>query len=194
MEGLNFIKNYVKSSISVKEAILSDENLLSTIFSVVNKGTSALQHGNKIIIAGNGGSAADSQHIAAEFVSRFFYDRPGLPAVALTTDTSILTAIGNDYGYEKVFSRQIQAVGRKGDIFIGITTSGNSKNIIEAVYEAKKSGLYTVGLCGNKGSILELADICLSVPSDITPHIQESHIMIGHMICAMIEHNIFPKK
>ncbi|MFP1878670.1 D-sedoheptulose 7-phosphate isomerase [Lonsdalea quercina] len=194
MEGLNFIKNYVKSSISVKETVLSDEGLLNTIAAVVNKGTSALQNGNKIIIAGNGGSAADSQHIAAEFVSRFFYDRPGLPAIALTTDTSILTAIGNDYGYEKVFSRQIQAIGRKGDIFIGITTSGNSKNIIEAIHEAKKSGLYTVGLCGNKGSILELADICLSVPSDITPYIQESHIMIGHIICAMVERNMFPEE
>ncbi|MFP1785997.1 D-sedoheptulose 7-phosphate isomerase [Lonsdalea quercina] len=194
MEGLNFIKNYVKSSISLKETVLSDEGLLNTIAAVVNKGTSALQNGNKIIIAGNGGSAADSQHIAAEFVSRFFYDRPGLPAIALTTDTSILTAIGNDYGYEKVFSRQIQAIGRKGDIFIGITTSGNSKNIIEAIHEAKKSGLYTVGLCGNKGSILELADICLSVPSDITPYIQESHIMIGHIICAMVERNMFPEE
>lgn len=193
MESLNYIKSYVESSISVKQKVLNDSTFLNTISTVVDKCTAALKSGNKIILAGNGGSAADAQHIAAEFVSRFFYDRPGLHAIALTTDTSILTAVGNDYGYEKVFSRQLQAIGNANDIFIGITTSGNSKNIMLAIDEAKKKGLFTIGLCGNKGSILELADVCLSVPSDVAPYIQESHIMIGHIICAMIEKNIFPQ-
>lgn len=194
MENLNYIKKYIESSIHTKQKLLSDSSVLQRIEEVVSICTAALNNGNKILLAGNGGSAADAQHIAAEFVSRFFYDRPGLPAVALTTDTSILTAIGNDYGYDKVFSRQVQAMGCRGDVFIGITTSGNSKNIISAITEAKNRGLLTVGLCGNKGLILDQADLCLSVPDSVTPHIQESHIMLGHIICAMVEKNIFPTK
>ena len=193
MENISYIKDYIQSSIAVKQSVLNDTALLNTVAQVVEKCTLALNSGNKILIAGNGGSAADAQHIAAEFVSRFFYDRPGLPAMALTTDTSILTAIGNDYGYDKVFSRQIQAMGNPGDIFIGITTSGNSVNVIKAIEEAKNKGLFTVGLCGNKGSIIELAEVCLPVPNAVTPYIQECHIMLGHIICAMIEKNIFPQ-
>ncbi|MCL9668598.1 D-sedoheptulose 7-phosphate isomerase [Rosenbergiella epipactidis] len=194
MENMSYIKNYIQSSIEVKQKVLSDAALLSTVEMVVDKCTQALKSGNKIILAGNGGSAADAQHIAAEFVSRFFYDRPGLPAMALTTDTSIITAIGNDYGYDKLFSRQIQALGNPGDVFIGITTSGNSVNIINAIEEANSKGLLTIGLCGNKGKILDLANVCMAIPNSITPYIQECHIMLGHIICAMIERNIFPQE
>lgn len=193
MENMSYIKNYIQSSIDVKQHVLNDTVLLDTVAEVVEKCTHALKSGNKILLAGNGGSAADAQHIAAEFVSRFFYDRPGLPAMALTTDTSILTAIGNDYGYDKVFARQIQAMGNPGDVFIGITTSGNSTNVIKAIEEANQKGLFTIGLCGNKGAILELANLSLSIPNHVTPYIQECHIMLGHIICAMIERNIFPQ-
>lgn len=194
MESLNYITDYINASINVKQLVLEDKDLLNKISQVVDLCTVAIANGNKVLIAGNGGSAADAQHIAAEFVSRFFYDRPGLPAFALTTDTSILTAVGNDYGYELVFARQIQAVGNKGDVFIGISTSGNSKNIILALDEAKKKGIHTVGLCGNTGALLTKTDICLSVPHNVTPYIQESHIMIGHIICALIEKKVFPKE
>ena len=143
-------------------------------------------------MAGNGGSAADAQHISAEFVSRFYFDRPGLPSVALTTDTSALTAIGNDYGYENVFSRQIEALGNAGDIFIGISTSGKSKNVVNALISANKKEIYTVGLIGENGGLMEkLCKYCIKVPSSETPRIQESHILIGHIICGMVEDKIF---
>lgn len=193
MDSLKYISSYIESSIDVKKSVLNDSTLIEKINEVADMCCEAIKRGNKILIAGNGGSAADSQHIAAEFVSRFFYDRPGLPAFALTTDTSILTAVGNDYGYENVFARQIQAVGKAGDIFIGITTSGNSENILKAIESAKENDIFTVGLCGDKGTILDYSDICLSVPNSITPYIQESHIMIGHIICAIIEMKIFPR-
>ena len=152
------------------------------------------KNGNKVLIAGNGGSAADAQHMAAEFVSRFFYDRPGLPAIALTTDTSMLTAIGNDYGFKKLFSRQLQAQSQSGDIFIGISTSGNSENVIHAVMTAKEANIASVVLCGEGGTLKDLADIAICVPSSITPYIQECHICIAHMICAIVEAQIFPKE
>jgi D-sedoheptulose 7-phosphate isomerase len=194
VESLDYVHKYIESSINVKKQVLSDEELLGNILRVVELCTNAIINGNKVLLAGNGGSAADAQHIAAEFVSRFFYDRPGLPAFALTTDTSILTAVGNDYGYELVFARQVQAVGNKGDVFIGLSTSGNSKNIIAALDEAQSKGIHTIGLCGNSGAILDKSDICLSVPNNVTPYIQESHIMIGHIICALIERNMFPQE
>ena len=149
--------------------------------------------GNKVLLAGNGGSAADSQHIAGELVSRFMFDRPGLPAIALTTDTSIITAIGNDYGYESLFSRQIQALGKSGDIFIAYSTSGKSPNILNALVEAKV-GIKSIGLTGNKKAEMNnLCDIVLEVPSADTPKIQEGHLVIGHIICGIIENNIFGK-
>ncbi len=193
MENLNYIEKYLNNSISVKQKLLDDKDLLKRIQKVAEAVQDIYQKGNKVMIAGNGGSAGDSQHIAAELVSRFFYDRPGLAAIALTTDTSMLTAISNDYGYEKVFSRQIQAQGVKGDIFIGISTSGNSKNIIEAVNEAKEKGIYTVAMCGSGGVLSSKADISLNMPSNSTPFIQECHIVIGHIICAIVERNIFPQ-
>ena len=144
------------------------------------------------MIAGNGGSAADAQHIAAEFVSRFNFDRPGLPALALTTDTSILTAVGNDYGYEKLFQRQIEANGVAGDVFLGISTSGNSPNILRALEAARLKGITTFGLTGEGGGKMRaLCDHCLCVPSADTPRIQEAHILIGHTLCAMVELALF---
>ena len=143
-------------------------------------------------MAGNGGSAADAQHIAGEFVSRFAFDRPGLAAIALTTDTSILTAIGNDYGYEKLFSRQVQALGSKGDIFIGYSTSGRSPNVLRAFEEARSKGIVCVGFTGNKGGpMIELCDFLLAVPSDETPKIQEGHLVLGHILCGLVERAMF---
>ena len=148
--------------------------------------------GRKVLIAGNGGSAADAQHFAGELVSRFYFDRPALAAIALTTDSSILTAIGNDYGYLDVFSRQVEALGCAGDVFIAISTSGNSANILKAVQSAKAKGLVVVGLTGRGGEKLkELCDICICAPSDSTPRIQECHLVIEHTICACIEETLF---
>lgn len=152
------------------------------------------KNGNKTLIAGNGGSAADAQHLTGELVSRFYFDRPGLPAIALTTDTSILTAIGNDYGYERIFARQIEANSNKGDVFIGISTSGNSKNILEALKVCKEKEVLTVGMTGETGGIMAaLCDYCIKVRSSETPRIQEAHIMVGHIICSLIEESLFGK-
>lgn len=148
----------------------------------------AIRNGYKILLCGNGGSAADSQHIAAEFVGRFVKERCGLPAIALTTDTSILTAIGNDYGYDEVFRRQVEALGREGDVLIGISTSGNSGNIVKAFEQAKKQGVKTLALTGQKDSKMSaLADVTLKVPAPVTARVQECHIMVGHMICEYID-------
>lgn len=153
-----------------------------------------LNRGGKILLAGNGGSAADAQHIAGEFVSRFAFDRPGLPAIALTTDSSILTAIGNDYGYEKLFARQVQALGHKGDVFIGYSTSGKSPNVLLALEEARTRGLVCIGLTGNRsGPMSTLCDHLLEVPSGDTPKIQEGHLVLGHVLCGLVENAIFKK-
>jgi D-sedoheptulose 7-phosphate isomerase len=189
-----YINNQVKKSIDVKQKLLENEELMTLIKEVALKCVDVYKNGNKTLIAGNGGSAADAQHIAGEFVSRFYFDRPGIPSIALTTDTSIITAIGNDYGYEKLFSRQVQANGIKGDMFIGISTSGNSANVIEALKECKEKGIITVGLTGEKGGkMAEMCDYCIKVPSNETPRVQESHILIGHIICAVVEEAIFGK-
>ncbi|WP_308910065.1 D-sedoheptulose 7-phosphate isomerase [Pseudokordiimonas caeni] len=146
------------------------------------------QEAGKILLIGNGGSAADAQHLAAELVGRFMAERKALPAIALTTDTSILTAVANDYSFDRVFARQIEALGRAGDVLIAISTSGNSRNIIEGVLAAKNVGLKVIGMTGSAGGRLaEVADLCISAPTDETSHIQELHIMIGHMICAQVE-------
>ena len=158
------------------------------IYKAVVSISEAIRRGNKLLIAGNGGSAADAQHIAAEVVGRFYRERRGLPAIALTTDTSILTSIGNDYGFEQIFSRQIEALGRKGDVFLGISTSGNSVNVVNAVRKAAELGITTVGLTGEEGGKLKgLVDILIAVPSSNTPRIQEVHITIGHIICELVE-------
>jgi D-sedoheptulose 7-phosphate isomerase len=192
MENLEYVKSYLSASLAVKKKLNEDESVIASIKNAAELVESAYRAGYKVLIAGNGGSAGDAQHIAAEFVSRFFYDRPGLPAIALTTDTSMLTAIGNDYGFKRLFSRQVQAQGNPGDVFIGISTSGNSENIIEAVSEAKKQGLTTVALCGEGGILSSLVDIALVAPSESTPHIQECHIVMGHIICGLVEERIFP--
>ncbi len=189
-----YISDQVKKSINVKRQLLANNELIDLIKEVSLKCVEVYKNGNKTLIAGNGGSAADAQHIAGEFVSKFYFDRPGLASIALTTNTSIMTAIGNDYGYEKLFSRQVQANGVKGDMFIGISTSGNSANVIEALKECKEKGIITVGLTGEKGGkMAEICDYCIKVPSNETPRIQEAHILIGHIICSVVEEAIFGK-
>ncbi len=188
----NYIKDQIKKSYETKQAIYQNEDLLNKIEQVCRLCVELYKTKNKTILAGNGGSAADAQHIAAELVGRYGFDRPSIPSLALTTDTSCLTAIGNDYGYDKVFSRQLEGMGQNGDLFIGISTSGNSKNIINAFEVAKQKGIKTVALVGKDGGeMAKIADIALVVPSDSTPRIQESHILIGHIICDIIEKEIF---
>lgn len=185
----------ISSSQMVKQLLLNDEFLVNQIEQAADMVIAAYEMGNKTLLAGNGGSAADAQHIAGEFVSRFYFDRPGLASIALTTDTSILTAIGNDYGYERLFSRQVQALGVAGDVFIGITTSGNSENILQALHEANTRGIKTIGFTGQGGGKMEaLCDICIKVPSFETPRIQECHILIGHIICYLVEEALFGEK
>ena len=193
MDDLGFVKNYLEQSIDTKIKILGNENLLLKIASVSKLIVDCYRAGGKVLLAGNGGSAGDAQHIAAEFVSRFYYDRPGLPAISLTTDSSMLTAIGNDYGFDRIFSRQVQAQGGKGDVFIGISTSGNSLNVTKAIEEAASMGITTVGLCGEGGKIKSMVDYPICIPSSSTPLIQESHICVGHMICAIVEKTIYPQ-
>lgn len=188
----DIIATQIKESISTKNAILVNEELIEKISRASDIVTHAYHHRHKTLLAGNGGSAADAQHIAGEFVSRFYFDRPGIASIALTTDTSILTAIGNDYGYDKLFERQVQAQGVKGDVFIGISTSGNSENIVKALIACKSMGIYSIGLTGQGGGKMkELCDICIEVPSNETPRIQEAHILIGHIICCIVEESLF---
>lgn len=192
MNVKNLIAQQIKDSISVKELMLNDSQILDLIENSAEVITQAYKDGFKTLLAGNGGSAADAQHIAGEFVSRFCFDRPGIPSIALSTDTSIITAIGNDYGFERLFERQIQAQGQKGDVFIGITTSGNSENIIRALNAAKEKGIKTIVLTGKTGGkVSELCDICIKVPSTETPRIQEAHILAGHIMCCIVEENLF---
>jgi len=186
------VRQELEDASSLLALMCKDEALSTTIASIANLCIEALQSGKKIMLAGNGGSAADAQHIAGELVSRFAFDRPGLPAIALTTDTSILTAIGNDYGYTQLFARQIQALGQAGDVLIAYSTSGQSPNIVEALSEAQQKGLKTVGFTGNlKGPMVILCDICLEIPSPSTPKIQEGHLVAGHIVCGLIEDAIF---
>ncbi|EAJ7870368.1 TPA: D-sedoheptulose 7-phosphate isomerase [Campylobacter jejuni] len=190
----NYIKEHFQESILVKEQILKNENLITLIKNASLEVIKAYKNNNKTLLAGNGGSAADAQHIAGEFVSRFYFDRPGIASIALTTDTSVLTAIGNDYGYENLFARQVQAQGVKGDVFIGISTSGNSKNILKALELCKQKEIISIGLSGASGGAMnELCDYCIKVPSTCTPRIQEAHILIGHIICAIVEEELFGK-
>ena len=186
------IRSEISDSIDVKQKILEDATLVHLIDTVANECVAAFRRGNRVLLAGNGGSAADAQHIAAEFVSRYAFDRPGLAAIAFTTDTSILTAIGNDYGYEQIFRRQLEANGRQGDVFIGISTSGNSPNVLAALQCARELDILAVGLTGAGGVKMEsFSDHCIKVPSMDTPRIQESHILLGHIICGIVEGVLF---
>lgn len=184
----------LQKSIDLFSIILEDNNTFKQIEQIVSVILHALQHGKKILLCGNGGSAADAQHLAAEFVGRFAFNRPALSALALTVDTSALTAIANDYGYDFVFSRQVEALGNEGDILIGISTSGKSKNIQKAFQVAKEKKLITIAFLGeNKTDIGAISDIQLNIPSSETPKIQEAHITIGHIICAIVEKKMFLK-
>lgn len=188
----NYINEKINESQQVLLAMSADTALKSRLERAALACIQCLRDGGKILLAGNGGSAADAQHIAGELVSRFAFDRPGLSAMALTTDTSILTSIGNDYGYEKLFSRQVQAHGNKGDVFIGYTTSGKSPNILLALHEAQSHGLVTIGLTGvGGGAMSEFCDHILEVPSSDTPRIQEGHAVLGHILCGLVEQNMF---
>jgi D-sedoheptulose 7-phosphate isomerase len=188
----DFVADQISESIAVKEAMLDDTELLAQVEAITELVVETYGNGGKVLLAGNGGSAADAQHIAAELVSRFTFDRPALPAMALTTDTSILTAIGNDYGYDSLFSRQIEANGRPGDVFIAISTSGNSPNIVRALETAERIGLVAVGLTGaTGGEMADLCRFCVNIPSTDTPRIQEGHITIGHILCASTEQALF---
>lgn len=187
------VSSQLQEAQRVFSAMQADSSIIATVEDVARACVDCLKNGRKILLAGNGGSAADSQHIAGEFVSRFAYDRPGLPAIALTTDSSILTAIGNDYGYETLFARQIQAHGQAGDVFIAYSTSGRSPNILAALREARARGLVCVGMTGNRGGPMrDLCDHLLEVPSAETPRIQEGHAVLGHIVCGLVERAIFP--
>lgn len=189
---LDLIRSTIEATRDTMNAMLADTALLGRVQQAGELCLATIQKGGKVLLAGNGGSAADSQHIAAELVSRLNYDRPGLSAVALTTDTSALTAIGNDYGYDRVFARQLEAIGRRGDVLIAISTSGNSSNILAAIESAKALGIPVIGLTGKSGGkMLAMCDIALTMPSGCTPHIQECHITLGHVICQIIEDGMF---
>jgi D-sedoheptulose 7-phosphate isomerase len=190
------MNEYIRHKIGEAQAVMAlmqaDEALLSAVEKAAAACVACVRGGGKVLLAGNGGSAADAQHIAGEFVSRFEFDRPGMAAVALTTDTSILTAIGNDYGYEKLFARQVQALGRPGDVFIGYSTSGKSPNILRAFETAREGGLVCIGFTGNRGGPMrELCHHLLEVPSPDTPKIQEGHLVLGHILCAIVERAMF---
>jgi D-sedoheptulose 7-phosphate isomerase len=189
---LNSFQNSLNQLVDALTLLHSDDSAKQSLSAAVDSCVKAYKGGNKLLIAGNGGSAADAQHFAGELVSRFNYDRPPLSAIALTTDTSILTAVSNDYGYEDVFARQIQAHGRLGDVLIAISTSGNSTNIHRAIHTAKSLGLVVIGLTGRSGGGMKaMCDICFTAPSESTPRIQECHLFFEHALCACIEESLF---
>ena len=189
-----FVQGEFDKTLANFNAMAADQALRAQIVQAVALCVDALRAGNKLLFAGNGGSAADAQLWAGELVSRFYYDRPGLPAIALTTDTSILTAIGNDYGYDYTFARQIEALGQEGDVFVAISTSGRSKNILRALDASEQKGVRVIGFTGaHGGDMAERCEVCFKVPSNETPRIQEGHEFIGHLLCALIESEIFPR-
>ncbi len=186
------IKNIIAESISVKENVLKNDRIIETVQKIVDKVVAALKNGNRVYFCGNGGSAADAQHLAAEFSGRFYTDRDALPAEALHCNTSYLTAVANDYSYDVVYARLIKGIGEKGDVLVGLSTSGNSSNIVKAFEVAKEKGILTVGFTGEGGGKMKsLSDFLLDIPSKNTPRIQESHIMLGHIICQLVEEVYF---
>jgi D-sedoheptulose 7-phosphate isomerase len=186
------VRKSIEASIAIKERLLEDAKLIAAVSRVTEIMIDAFRGGNKVLLFGNGGSAADAQHIAAEFVGRFAFDRPALPALALSVNTSCVTAIGNDYGFDLVFSRQIEALAHRGDVAIGISTSGQSANVLRAMSTARQMELHTVGMTGSAGSKLaDAVDHCICAPSNETPRIQECHILIGHIISELVEQTIF---
>ena len=186
--------DYLTQSREVLQAAIDDPAFAATITAIVERVAAAITAGGKMLLAGNGGSAADAQHLAGEMLSRLNYDRAPAAAIALTTDTSVLTAIGNDYGYEQLFERQVRGLGRQGDVLIAISTSGRSANILRAISAARELGLVTVGLTGKSGGdMAAICDLCLRAPSDSTPLIQQIHITAGHVICGLVEEQLFPR-
>jgi len=188
------VQRSIASSIEAKQQLLQDPSLISIVGRVSEACIRALRGGNKLLLFGNGGSAADTQHIATEIVGRFAFERPALPALALSVDTSALTAVSNDYGFDHAFSRQVEALGREGDVALGFSTSGNSPNVLRAISSAKKMKLHTVAFTGRSGGQLRISpdvDDCVSVPSDVTARIQECHLLIGHIICELVEEELF---
>ncbi|HEU0110140.1 MAG TPA: D-sedoheptulose 7-phosphate isomerase [Flavisolibacter sp.] len=186
------IKQLIQASIDVKEQVLQNEELLKTVATVANLIVDSLQKGGRIYFCGNGGSAADAQHLAAEFSGRFYTDRKALPAEALHCNTSYLTAVANDYSYDVVYARLIEGIGNKGDVLVGLSTSGNSANIVKAFETAKAKGIITVGFTGTTGGKMkDLSDHLINVPSNDTPRIQETHILLGHIICQLVEEKFF---
>jgi D-sedoheptulose 7-phosphate isomerase len=192
--AMDQVHAYLAQSRDVVQKAMDDPEFIKVTLNIVDRVSDALAQGRKLLLAGNGGSAADAQHIAGEFLSRLNYDRPPTAAIALTTDTSVLTAIGNDYGYDKVFERQILGLGAAGDVFIAISTSGRSPNILRAITAAKEKQLVVVGFTGNAGGEMKsCCDICLRAPSDSTPLIQQIHITAAHIICGLVEARLFPR-
>ncbi|HEX8461187.1 MAG TPA: D-sedoheptulose 7-phosphate isomerase [Segetibacter sp.] len=187
------IKDIISKSIEVKQQLLADEEILARVQKAIDVITTAFKNGNKVLFCGNGGSAADAQHLAAEFSGRFYKDRPALPAEALHCNTSYLTAVANDYSYDVIYSRLIDGLGVAGDVLVGFSTSGNSSNVVKAFETAKNKGMLTISFTGATGGVMkEQSDVLLNVPSYDTPRIQESHILLGHIICQVVEENIFP--
>ncbi len=186
------VQDQIRQTIATFNAVAEDVELHSLVIAAAEKTAHALRTGHKLLVAGNGGSAADAQHIVAEFVSRLVKDRPAMRAIALTTDSSILTGIGNDYGYEQVFSRQVEALGQPGDVFMAISTSGNSPNIIRALELARSTGMATIGLTGEGGGkMAKLCDQCVRMPSSVTAKIQEAHLAVEHIFCLLTEQIYF---
>jgi D-sedoheptulose 7-phosphate isomerase len=188
----DIILDTLKDSIRVKDRFI--KNNIPLILKGADMLVTCISSGHKILIFGNGGSAADAQHIAAEFVNRFQIERPPLAALALTTDTSIITSIGNDYHFDEIFSKQINALGKKDDIAIGLSTSGSSKNVIQAIHAARKIEMFTIGLTGSGGELAQCVDLAFAVESEITARIQEAHITLGHILCDLVERILFPEK
>lgn len=187
----NYLKAEVSRSIEVMQAILADAGLIETVDRIAAACAQAIAAGGKIMFCGNGGSAGDSQHLAAELVGKLVFDRPAMAGMALTVDTSALTAVGNDFGYEYVFSRQVEGLGRAGDVLVGISTSGRSKNVVKAMESARKLGIFTVAMTGStRGPMADLADYWLAIPATETQKIQEGHIVLGHVFCALVEQEI----
>lgn len=189
---LKLAKTHLEASVTVMENARDNETFVQSLMAITDALLTSLRAGGKILLAGNGGSAGDAQHIAGEFLSRLNFDRAPLPAIALTTDTSVLTAIGNDYGYEKLFERQVNGLGNKGDVFVGISTSGRSPNILAALKAARAKGLITIGFCGeNPRDMGDLCDLLMLAPSGDTPLIQQIHIVGAHIICGAVEQALF---
>lgn len=194
MDNLSIIKKNIEDSVDLKSRLLADSSILDKIDTLASTIVTCYKNKGKVLFCGNGGSAADSQHIASELSGRYYYDRPPLHAEALHVNTSYLTAVANDYSFDQIYSRMLQAIGNEGDIIIGLSTSGNSGNVLEALKEGRKRRMVTVGFTGNKGGkMTEFSDILIPIPSYDTPRIQECHLMIGHAVCQIVELSLFPR-